>query len=90
VAVAPRGAVPHHQGLHVATGIASIPLLLAKLWTVYPHLWTWPPVRSVTHALERVSLVPLVAGSLFMLTTGGAVLATIRRVGPSDGTRGRR
>jgi hypothetical protein len=58
------------QGIHVTTGIASIPLLLAKLWTVYPHLWTFPPLRSVAHALERVSLVPLVAGALFLLFTG--------------------
>jgi DMSO/TMAO reductase YedYZ molybdopterin-dependent catalytic subunit len=58
------------QGLHVATGLASVPLLLAKLWTVYPHLWTWPPVRGVAHAAERLSLLPLVGGSLFMLVTG--------------------
>ncbi len=25
------------QGIHVATGIATIPLLLFKLWTVYPN-----------------------------------------------------
>lgn len=41
------------QGLHVATGIASIPLLVAKLWTVYPKLFTWPPARSLVHGLER-------------------------------------
>lgn len=58
------------QGVHVATGLASVPLLLAKLWTVYPHFWTFPPARDVWHALERVSLVPLVGGSLFMLVTG--------------------
>jgi DMSO/TMAO reductase YedYZ molybdopterin-dependent catalytic subunit len=58
------------QGTHVASGLASVPLLLAKLWTVYPHLWTWPPVRSVAHAAERLSLLPLVGGSLFMLVTG--------------------
>jgi DMSO/TMAO reductase YedYZ molybdopterin-dependent catalytic subunit len=58
------------QGIHVTTGIASIPLLFAKLWTVYPHLWTFPPLRSAAHALERVSLVPLVGGSLFLLFTG--------------------
>lgn len=58
------------QGLHVATGLASVPLLLAKLWTVYPHFWTWPPVRGVAHAAERLSLLPLVGGSLFMLVTG--------------------
>lgn len=58
------------RGIHVTTGIASIPLLLAKLWTVYPQLWTFPPLRSVAHLLERVSLVPLVGGSLFLLFTG--------------------
>lgn len=58
------------QGLHVMTGIASIPLLLAKLWVVYPKFWTWPPAKSVTHALERMSLLPLVGGSLFLLYTG--------------------
>src|SRR4051812_49975187 len=26
------------QGLHVATGLASIPLLGVKLWSVYPRL----------------------------------------------------
>ncbi|MYV96118.1 molybdopterin-dependent oxidoreductase [Streptomyces sp. SID1034] len=58
------------QGLHVATGIAAIPLLLAKLWTVYPRLFAWPPVRSVRHALERLSVAVLVAGALFELFTG--------------------
>ncbi len=60
------------QGVHVATGIASIPLLLAKLWTVYPRLWVWPPVRDVAHAIERIALVPLVGGSLFLLFSGVA------------------
>ncbi|MFJ5034367.1 molybdopterin-dependent oxidoreductase [Streptomyces sp. NPDC088560] len=58
------------QGLHVASGIAAIPLLLAKLWTVYPRLFEWPPVRSVRHALERVSVAVLVAAALFELATG--------------------
>jgi DMSO/TMAO reductase YedYZ molybdopterin-dependent catalytic subunit len=58
------------QGLHVASGIAAIPLLLAKLWTVYPRLFEWPPVRSVMHALERLSVAVLVAGAVFELATG--------------------
>ena len=58
------------QGLHVFTGLASIPLLLGKLWAVYPHLWRWPPVRGVAHAIERAALVPLVGGSVFLLVTG--------------------
>ena len=52
------------QGLHVATGIAAVPLLLAKLWAVYPSLFQWPPVRSVRHALERASVAVLVAAAL--------------------------
>ncbi|MCL9796110.1 molybdopterin-dependent oxidoreductase [Frankia sp. AgKG'84/4] len=63
------------QGLHVATGLASVPLLLAKLWTVYPRLWEWPPVRTAAHALERLSIVPLIAGAIFQLATGIANIA---------------
>jgi DMSO/TMAO reductase YedYZ molybdopterin-dependent catalytic subunit len=58
------------QGLHVATGIAAVPLVLAKLWAVYPRLFAWPPARDVGHALERLLLLPLVAGVLFQLLTG--------------------
>ncbi|WP_406430915.1 molybdopterin-dependent oxidoreductase [Streptomyces sp. NBC_00631] len=58
------------QGLHVASGIAAVPLLLAKLWTVYPRLFEWPVLRSVRHALERVSVAVLVAGAVFELATG--------------------
>lgn len=68
----PAGLYRVTQGLHVATGLASIPLLLAKLWTVYPRLWTWPPVRGVLHLIERVALLPLVAGSIFLLFSGVA------------------
>ncbi|MFE9674594.1 molybdopterin-dependent oxidoreductase [Streptomyces sp. NPDC006259] len=58
------------QGLHVTLGIALIPVLLAKLWSVLPRLFTQPPVRSLTHALERISLLLLVGGALFEFTTG--------------------
>lgn len=58
------------EGLHVATGLASIPLLVAKLWTVFPKLFTWPPARSVLHALERGSLLLLIGGAFFELATG--------------------
>ena len=58
------------QGLHVFCGIAAIPVLLAKLWSVYPHLWRWPPVRGVAHAIERVWIVPLLGGALLLLVTG--------------------
>ncbi len=58
------------QGLHVATGVAAIPLLLVKLWSVYPNLFRWPPARSTMHALERLSVFVLVASALLQLTTG--------------------
>jgi len=58
------------QGVHVTTGIASIPLLLVKLWSVYPRLFAWPPARSLVHALERLSVGLLVAVALIELTTG--------------------
>src|SRR5437868_10752429 len=35
----PAGLFRVTQGVHVATAIASIPLLLAKLWVVYPKLF---------------------------------------------------
>ncbi|MCB0978730.1 MAG: hypothetical protein KDB02_14855, partial [Acidimicrobiales bacterium] len=68
----PAGLYRFTQGLHVATGLASIPLLLAKLWAVFPHLFRWPPFVSVAHVVERLMLVPLVFGSIFMLFTGTA------------------
>ena len=58
------------QGVHVATGMATIPLVLVKLWSVYPNLFRWPPMRSVKHALERLSIFVLVSTALIQLTTG--------------------
>ena len=63
------------QGIHVAAGIAAVPLLLAKLWTIFPLLFTWPPARDVAHAVERLALIPLVAGSIFQLFSGLANIA---------------
>ncbi|MFF8232334.1 molybdopterin-dependent oxidoreductase [Streptomyces caelestis] len=59
-----------NQGLHVTLGITLIPVLLAKLWSVVPKLFSLPPARSLTHALERVSLLLLVGGVLFEFVTG--------------------
>jgi DMSO/TMAO reductase YedYZ molybdopterin-dependent catalytic subunit len=66
----PAGLYRVTQGLHVASGTAAIPLLLAKLWVVHPHFFQWPPARSVLHAVERLALVPLVGGGLFQLLSG--------------------
>jgi len=59
-----------NQGVHVTLGIALIPVLLAKLWSVVPKLFALPPARSFAHALERLSLLLLVGGGLFEFTTG--------------------
>ena len=59
-----------NQGLHVLSGIASVPLLLAKLWTVYPQLFQRPALRSVGHGLERAFVLLLVGGAIFQLVTG--------------------
>ncbi len=58
------------QGLHVATGTAAIPLLLVKLWSVYPNLFRWPPITSIKHAAERLSVFVLVSAGLVQLFTG--------------------
>jgi DMSO/TMAO reductase YedYZ molybdopterin-dependent catalytic subunit len=58
------------QGLHVIAGIACIPLLLGKLYTVFPALFQSPPIRSAAHVLERASIALLVAASLVQLATG--------------------
>lgn len=63
------------QGLHVTTGLACVPLLLAKLWVVYPMLFAWPPARDIGHAVQRGSLLLLVGGALFQLSTGVANVA---------------
>ncbi|WP_307161460.1 molybdopterin-dependent oxidoreductase [Streptomyces rishiriensis] len=59
-----------NQGVHVTLGVTLIPVLLAKLWSVVPKLFTLPPARSLAHALERISLLLLVGGALFEFTTG--------------------
>ncbi|MFP5068937.1 molybdopterin-dependent oxidoreductase [Pseudonocardia nantongensis] len=57
------------EGLHVGLGMVLVPLVLAKLWSVIPKLFTGPspdPVRL----LERLSLVLLVGSVLFEIVTG--------------------
>ncbi|MGW4394968.1 molybdopterin-dependent oxidoreductase [Amycolatopsis nivea] len=58
------------QGAHVLSGIAAIPLLLAKLWSVYPKLFERPLVRSVPHAVERLSILVLSGAAFFELSSG--------------------
>jgi DMSO/TMAO reductase YedYZ molybdopterin-dependent catalytic subunit len=58
------------QGVHVLLGLALVPVLLAKLWSVIPRLFAWPLLRSAAHVLERASLVLLVGGAVFEFATG--------------------
>ncbi|MFF4596809.1 molybdopterin-dependent oxidoreductase [Amycolatopsis sp. NPDC001319] len=58
------------QGAHVISGIAAIPLLLAKLWSVFPKLFERPLVKSLPHALERVSILVLSGSAFFELSSG--------------------
>lgn len=66
----PAWAYRLNQGLHVAVGFASLPLVLAKLYTVYPQFFVRPPVTGWKHALERASVGVLVASTVFQIVTG--------------------
>ena len=58
------------EGLHVVLGLVLVPVVLAKLWSVMPKLFVWPPARSVANLLERVSLIMIVGGIVFEMATG--------------------
>jgi hypothetical protein len=58
------------QGLHVITGVVTIPLLLIKLQLVYPKLFARPIVGSPARAVERASVAVLVSSTIFQLLTG--------------------
>ncbi len=64
------------QGLHYLSGTAAVPLLLVKLYAVYPRLFQKVPfgrLRELTlHLLERASIALLVAAGIFQLVTGVA------------------
>jgi hypothetical protein len=67
------------QGLHVISGTAAVPLLLVKLWTVYPRLFRRPERGWRGLALdlaERGSIAVLVATAVFQLATGLANVST--------------
>jgi DMSO/TMAO reductase YedYZ molybdopterin-dependent catalytic subunit len=58
------------QGLHVISGIAAIPLLVVKLWSVWPKLFERPIIGGLVRQIERLSILVLVASMLFQLSTG--------------------
>lgn len=59
-----------NQGIHITAGIACVPLILGKLYVVFPELFQTPPVRSFSHFLERASIALFVAASLVEITIG--------------------
>ncbi|TFD19469.1 molybdopterin-dependent oxidoreductase [Cryobacterium sp. TMS1-13-1] len=58
------------QGTHIIAGIVCFPLLLAKLYIVFPDLFAYPPVRGFVHFLERASIALFVGASLVQITIG--------------------
>src|SRR3954454_22719844 len=58
------------QGLHTNVGLGAIPLLLAKLWSVIPRLFAWPPITSVAQGIERLAIALLVSSAVFEFVTG--------------------
>lgn len=61
-----------NQGLHVQLGLATVPIVLVKLWSVVPHLFAWPPAATPARAIERLVVGLLVASTIFLLATGVA------------------
>ena len=61
------------QGLHVPPATRCVPLLLVKLWSVFPKLFARPahrrPRHLALHAAERASIGVLVAAAIFQLAT---------------------
>jgi DMSO/TMAO reductase YedYZ molybdopterin-dependent catalytic subunit len=63
------------QGIHITAGILCFPLLLGKLYVVFPDLFQYPPVRSLKKGgavdlLERGSIALFVGASLVEITIG--------------------
>ncbi|MEO7017838.1 MAG: molybdopterin-dependent oxidoreductase [Leifsonia sp.] len=58
------------QGLHITAGIACFPLLLGKLYSVFPNLFQTPPIRGFLHFLERASITLFVSSALIEITIG--------------------
>jgi DMSO/TMAO reductase YedYZ molybdopterin-dependent catalytic subunit len=71
----PAGLYRLSQGIHVAAGIASVPVLIAKLWVVWPRFVALPAVKRASDIVERIGLFPLVGGGIFMVFSGVANIA---------------
>ncbi|RFA11623.1 molybdopterin-binding protein [Subtercola boreus] len=58
------------QGIHITAGIACFPLILAKLYTVFPNLFETPPITGIGSLLARASIAVFVGASLVEITIG--------------------
>ncbi|CAN5436671.1 molybdopterin-dependent oxidoreductase [soil metagenome] len=58
------------QGIHITAGIACFPLILGKLYVVFPELFQTPPIKNFVGFLERASIAIFVASSLVQIVTG--------------------
>jgi hypothetical protein len=71
----PAGLYRVTQGIHVISGIAAVPFLFAKLWVVWPRFVSVPPFRRVSDVVERLGILALVGGGVFMVFSGVADIA---------------
>ncbi|NEM90759.1 molybdopterin-dependent oxidoreductase [Galbitalea soli] len=58
------------QGVHITAGLVCLPLILGKLYAVYPELFRTPPITGLRSLLERASIALLVAASLVEIAIG--------------------
>jgi DMSO/TMAO reductase YedYZ molybdopterin-dependent catalytic subunit len=58
------------QGTHVTVGILLVPVLIAKLWSVIPKLFAWPPAPNPAEVLTKLANLLLVGSAFFQLATG--------------------
>ncbi|MES2094442.1 MAG: molybdopterin-dependent oxidoreductase [Actinomycetota bacterium] len=66
----PRWLYQLSQGIHITVGIACFPLLLGKLYVVFPQLFQTPPIKNFVGFLERASIAVFVSASLVQIMTG--------------------
>lgn len=58
------------QGTHVTVGILLVPVVIAKLWSVIPKLFQWPPAPNPAEVLTKLANLLLVGSAFFQLATG--------------------
>lgn len=58
------------QGIHITAGILCFPLIVAKLYAVFPELFQIPPAKGPLGLLERGSIALFVASSLVQIVIG--------------------